>query len=123
MAFGLSESIINIIISTIIIGVVLWLSGRVIVGKGKAKLSHGILIAALGAIIGAILQYFSISGTIALVIMVIVWLALIRHFFNCGWVKALLVAIVAIVIFIVLAFILALIGFAAFRSYLPITNP
>lgn len=123
MVFALNESILHIVISTIVIGLVLWLSGRVIVGKQRASLSHGLLIAALGIIIGAVLQYFSISGTIALIVMVIVWLALIKHFFKCGWLKALLVAIVAIIIFIIVAFVLLLMGFAAFRSYIPITYP
>ena len=52
--------------------------------------------------------------------MVIIWLWLIKHFFDCGWLKALLIAIVAVIIFIIIAVVLLLIGFAAFRSYLPI---
>jgi hypothetical protein len=36
-------------------------------------------------------------------------LALIKHFFDCGWLKALLIAIVAVVIFAVVIAILAII--------------
>jgi hypothetical protein len=38
--------------------------------------------------------------------MFIVWLALIRHFFDCGWLKALAIAIIAVIVFIILLFIL-----------------
>jgi hypothetical protein len=61
----------------------------------------------------AIFSYF-ISGWIATIIMLIIWLGLIKHFFDCGWLKALLVAIVTIVIFIIIGVVLALIGFALF---------
>jgi len=118
MAVSLDQAVIQIIISTIIIGPVLWLSGRALVGKQKAKFTDGLWIAALGTIIGQIFSYF-FYGVLATIIMIIVWLALIKKFFDCGWLKALLVAIVAIVIFFIIAFILALIGFAALTSFLP----
>ena len=121
MAVNIDQAILHIIISTIIIGPVLWLAGRALVGKQKAKFTDGLWIAALGTIIGEILGYFFIPGIIVSIVMVIIWLALIKKFFDCGWLKALLVAIVAIIIFIVIAFILLLIGFAAFRAYLPFT--
>ena len=122
MAVNLDQAILHIIINTIIIGPVLWLAGRALVGKQKAKFTDGLWIAALGTIIGEILGYFFVPGIIVSIVMVIIWLALIKKFFDCGWLKALLVAIVAIIVFIVIAFILLLIGFAAFRAYLPFTS-
>ncbi len=47
-----------------------------------------------------------------MVIELILWLALIKHFFDCGWLKALVISIIAVVIFAVIAVVLALIGFA-----------
>ena len=50
----------------------------------------------------------------------IVWLALIKHFFDTGWGKAFLIALLAIIIFIVVAvalgllFGIALLGFLGF---------
>ena len=122
MAINLDQAVLHLIISTIIIGPVLWLAGRALVGKQKAKFTHGLWIAALGTIIGEILGYFFVPGIIVSIVMVVIWLWLIRHFFNCGWLKALIIAIVAIIIFIVIAAILLLVGFAAFRAYLPITG-
>jgi hypothetical protein len=123
MAVSLDQAVIQIIVSTIILGPVLWLAGRALVGKQKAKFTDGLWIAALGTIIGMILGFFFVPGVLITIIMIIVWLALIKRFFDCGWLKALLVAIVAIVIFIVIAFILALIGFAALTSFLPSYTP
>ena len=123
MAVSLDQAVIQIIISTIILGPVLWLAGRALVGKQKAKFTDGLWIAALGTIIGMILGFFFVPGFLVTIVMIIVWLGLIKRFFDCGWLKALLVAIVAIVIFIVIAFILALIGFAALTAFLPSYTP
>jgi hypothetical protein len=120
LAINLDQAVIHIIINTIIIGPVLWLAGRALVGKQKAKFTDGLWIAALGTLVGEILSYFFVPGIIVSIVMVIVWLGLIKRFFDCGWLKALLIAIVAIIIFIIIAVVLLLIGFAAFRSYLPI---
>jgi hypothetical protein len=42
----------------------------------------------------------------------VIWLYLVKHFFDCGWLKALVIAIVTIIIFALIAIILGLIGFA-----------
>ena len=88
---------------------ILWLSGRALVGKDKAKFTDAVWIVVLGVILGAIVNFF-ISGLIAAVIMFIVWLALIKHFFDCGWLKALIIAVLAVIIFIIIVAILAIIG-------------
>ena len=118
MAINLDQLVLQIIVSTIILGPVLWLSGRLLVGKQKAKFTDGLWVAALGTLIGAVFGYF-FSGFIAAIVMIVVWLALIKHFFDCGWGKALLIAIVAIVIFIVIALVLVAIGFVALGPLLP----
>ena len=119
MAINLDQAVIHIIINTIIIGPVLWLAGRALVGKQKAKFTDGLWIAALGTVIGEILSYFFVPGIIVTVVMVIVWLGLIKRFFDCGWLKALLIAIVAIIIFIIIAAVLVILGFAIFRQFIP----
>jgi hypothetical protein len=88
---------------------ILWLSGRALVGKDKAKFTDAVWIVVLGVILGAIVNFF-ISGLIAAVIIFIVWLALIKHFFDCGWLKALIIAVLAVIIFIIIVAILAIIG-------------
>lgn len=118
---NLDSMLIHIIINTIIIGPVLWISGRLLVGKQNAKFSHGLMIAALGTILGEILGFF-LSGIVATIIVLVIWLALIKHFFHCGWLKAVVIAIVGIIVLIVIAFVLVAIGFVALRQYLPIPS-
>lgn len=121
LALELGTLVLHIIVNTIIIGPVLWLSGRALVGKEKARFADGLWIAALGTVIGAVLGYF-LTGLIATIVVLIVWLALIKHFFDCGWGKALLIAIVAIVIFIIIGIVLVALGFLALKALLPYTG-
>jgi hypothetical protein len=101
--------LIQIIVGTVILAPVLWLAGRALVGKEKARFLDAIWIILLGTVIGAVVGSF-IGGLVAAVIMFIVWLALIKHFFDCGWLTAFAIAIVAVIIFIVIVAILAFIG-------------
>jgi hypothetical protein len=101
--------LIQIVVGTIIVAPILWLAGRALVGKEKAKFTDAIWIVVLGTVIGAVVGAY-IGGIIAAVIMFIVWLALIRHFFDCGWIMALAIAIIAVILFIIIVAVLALIG-------------
>jgi hypothetical protein len=101
--------LIQIVVNVIVLAPILWLSGRALVGKDKAKFTDAVWIVVLGVILGAIVNFF-ISGLIAAVIMFIVWLALIKHFFDCGWLKAFIIAVLAVIIFIIIVAILAIIG-------------
>ena len=101
--------LIQIVVGTIIVAPVLWLAGRALAGKEKAKFTDAMWIVALGTVIGAVVGAFS-SGLIVAVIMFVIWLALIKHFFDCGWIMALAIAIIAVIIFIVIVAVLALIG-------------
>jgi hypothetical protein len=101
--------LISIVVGIIIVAPILWLVGRALVGKQKAKFTDAIWIVGLGIVIGAIVGAI-VGGIIAAVIMFIIWLALIKHFFDCGWLMAFAIAVVAVIIFVVIVFILALIG-------------
>jgi hypothetical protein len=101
--------LIQIVVGTIIIAPILWLAGRALVGKEKAKFTDAIWIVLLGTVIGAVVGTL-IGGLIAAVIMFVIWLALIKHFFDCGWIMALAIAIIAVIFFVVIVAVLALIG-------------
>ena len=106
--------VVNIIVNVIILSPVLWIAGRLLAGKDKAKFTDALWIVILGTIIGAVFQAFleGILGLLGSIIMLIIWLALVKHFFDTGWLKALAIAIVAIIIYIIIAAILVLIGLA-----------
>jgi len=105
----LMSLLIQIVVNVIVLAPILWLSGRALVGKDKAKFTDAIWIVVLGVVLGAIVNFF-VSGLIAAVILFIVWLALIKHFFDCGWIKAFIIAVLAVIIFIIIVAILAIIG-------------
>jgi hypothetical protein len=114
LAINLDALVVNIIVNTIILSPVLWLSGRALVEKGKAKFTDAVGIVILGTVIGTLFGAFFV-GIIASIIQLILWLALVKHFFDCGWLKALAISIIAIIIFAAIAIILGLIGFALFQ--------
>ena len=99
--------LIQIIVSTIIIAPILWLVGRALAGKDKAKFTDAIWIVVLGTVIGAVVGAVAGGwGWAGPILMIIVWLALIKHFFDCGWLKALVIAIIAVIAFVIIFFIL-----------------
>jgi len=100
--------LIQIVIATAILAPVLWIAGRLLAGKDKAKFTDALWIAFLGTVIGAVVGAFG-GGLVAAVIMFIVWLGLIKHFFDCGWLKAFAIAVVAVIIFVIIVAILAVI--------------
>ena len=107
--------VVQIVVAAVVLGPVLWIAGRMLAGKDKAKFTDALWIAVLGTVIGAVVGAV-VGGLVAAVIMFVVWLALIKHFFDCGWIKAFIIAVVAVIIFIVivaiLAIILAIVGIA-----------
>jgi hypothetical protein len=109
--------LIQIVVGVIIIAPILWLAGRALAGKDKAKFTDAIWIVVLGTVIGAVVAAF-VGGLIAALIMFIVWLALIKEFFDCGWLKALVIAIIAVIIFIIIVAVLAIIGFGILKLLL-----
>jgi len=100
--------IIQIIVNIIILAPVLWISGRLLAGKDKAKFTDALWIVVLGTVIGGVFQYF-FTGIIAAIIVLFIWLALVKHFFDTGWIRALIIAVVAILIWIVIAVIIGVI--------------
>lgn len=113
----LTALLIQIIVEIIIVAPVLWIAGRLIVGKEKAKFTDAIWIVVLGVILGAVVGAF-LHGLIGALVSFIVWLALIKHFFDCGWLKAFIVAVLAAIIFIIIAVIIGIILGAALIALL-----
>ena len=103
--------VIHVIVNAILLTGVLWISGRLLAGKDKAKFTDALWIAVLGTVIADVLGIF-IVGIIATLIVLFVWIALIKHFFDCGWLKAIAIGIIAIIMLIIIAAILALLGIA-----------
>lgn len=97
--------ILNIIIGTIILAPILWFVGRALVGREKARFTDALWIMLLGQVIGGLFNYaFSlmlegfIASIIAFIIQLLIWLGLIKHFFDTGWGTALVIAIIVVIV-------------------------
>ncbi len=116
--------IINIIFWIITVAPALWISGRLLAGKHNAKFTDALWIVIIGTLVFYFFNYFLagyfasdlILVLLSYLILLVIWLALVKHFFDCGWLRALAISIiaviVAIVIWIIIGFLLALIGFS-----------
>ena len=113
IALNLDILLISVVVNIIVLTPVLWIAGRLLVGADKARFIDALWIVILGTVIGGVFGAF-VSGIIASIIILVIWLGLIKHFFDCGWLKALVISIVAVIVFIVISIILAIIGFAIF---------
>jgi len=111
LMINLDSLVINVVTNVIIISPFLWISGRALVGKEKARFSDAVLTVMLGTIIGALFGIYFFGFT-ASIVQLILWLALIKHFFECGWLQALAISILAVIIFALVAIALGLIGFS-----------
>ena len=68
----------------------------------------------LGAVISGVIGAF-LHGILGAITSSILLLGLIRHFFDCGWGKAFLIAIIAVIIQIILSLLVVLVlGVAIF---------
>ena len=101
MMFALTAFIVNLIVMT----GVFYVAGVIVVGKKRALLSDAFVISLLGTILGSICTLF--IPLIGVILSFIVWLLLIRHYYETGWLGALAVAILAVIIYVVVLLILA----------------
>lgn len=104
---GFLFAIISFIINLIVMTIVFYIAGVIVVGKRRALFSDAFVISLLGTIVGNICILF-FPTLVGLILSLIVWLLLIRHYYETGWLGALAVAVLAVIIYIVILFILAL---------------
>ncbi len=107
-------TIISLIILWIVVSVPVWLAGKAITG-GKATFGEALLATLVGPIVYFIVTFvvdFFLSAVIGASAFVIGWLLALlawiwvyKASFQTGWIRAILIAILAWVIFIVLSFI------------------
>lgn len=101
-------AIVLFIVNLVILTIVFYVAGVIVVGKRRALFSDAFVISLLGTIVGNICLLF-FPPIIGLFLALIVWLLLIRHYYETGWLGALAVALLAVIIFVVILFILGLI--------------
>ena len=127
MAVDIPSTLIGLLVLIIVMVIfavpALWVAGRLLAGKQKAKFTDALLIVIIGTVIFYFFNFFladMLSGftiIISYTVLLIIWLGLVKHFFDCGWLKALAISIItiiiAIVFMIIIAVVLAIIGIGA----------
>ena len=95
--------IVLFIIYLIVIGFVLWLAGEIVVGR-RVTFGEALAIAGVGTfLVGASI---ALLGLIGLLLGLVIFLLLVKHYFKTGWLGAIGVGIMAIVVLVVLTFVL-----------------
>ncbi len=102
LLFGVISFITNLVAMTI----VFYVAGLIVVGKRRALFSDALVISLLGTVVANICLLF-FPPVIGLVLSLIVWLLLIRRYYETGWLGALAVAVLAVIIYVVVLVILA----------------
>ena len=109
MALNLDTLLIQMVVNVIVMAPVLWLSGRLLSGKDKAKFIDAIWIVVLGTVVSTVFNGL-FDGIIASIILLVLLLGLVKHFFDCSWLKALAISIFAVIVFAVVIIVLGIIG-------------
>src|SRR5205807_9633397 len=96
--------IILFIIYLLVMGVVRWLAGEIVVGR-QVTVGEAIAVAGTGTfLVGAVIVF--VQGMLGLLIGLLLFRLLVKHSCKAGWLGAVGVAIMAIVVLVVLTFIL-----------------
>ena len=100
--------LINFVLGLAVLTIVFYIAGRAVVGGKRALFSDAFVISILGTIVANIVSLFNLP-LIGLILSFIVWLLLIKHYYETGWLGALAVAVMAVIVYIAIWFILFLI--------------
>jgi len=107
--------LIVFIIYLLVIGFVLWLAGEIVVGR-TVTFGEALGIAGVGTfLVGATIAF--LPSLIGILLGLLVFLLLVKHYFKTGWLGALGVGIMAIVVGVVIFFLLGALAFTALFGF------
>jgi hypothetical protein len=130
MVFELTVSnviftIVSLLILWIVVSIPVWLAGKAITG-GKASFGDALLATLAGPIIYFIVTFLVddfLSAAIGAnafvcgyILALIAWIWVYKASFQTGWIRAILIAILAWIIFIILSFIVGVLFGVAYPS-------
>jgi len=112
---------VRFVVNLIALTIVLYVAGFIVVGKKRAQFSDAFVIALLGTVITTVFMVFlpdipllrfdgrriTIGAGLGLILSFLSYLLLIRHYYETGWLGALAVAIMAVLVFVAFTAILA----------------
>ena len=132
MAVIAATVIIGLLVVWIIVSIPVWIAAKILT-LGRVKFSRAMLVTALGPIIYAIVFFIftalltaivgesTLPVIIAFIVAFIAWIGVFKMGFHTGWLRALGIAILAIIVFAVIGFLISLILQAIVPGAPPIT--
>jgi len=109
--------LVVLIVLWILVSIPVYIAAKAVTG-GKASFGQAMLATLLGPIVFALVRYIAIlflgflsigsASLLALVLAFIAWLWVYKSSFHTGWLQALGIALLAIVVFIVLSLIIGI---------------
>jgi hypothetical protein len=105
LMFSLALFLVNLLV----LAGVLYLAGLIVVGKKRTLLSKAFIISLLGTVLSTAFFLFIPYRLLAMFLSVFVLLLLIKRLYGTGWLGAVGVGIMAVVVFLVVTVVLALI--------------
>jgi hypothetical protein len=112
--------IIGLLILWMIVSIPVWIAAKILT-RGRVRFSRAMLVTALGPIVYAIVFFISatlltaivgeltVPMIIGFIVAFIAWIAVFKKGFDTGWLRALGIAILAIIIFAVIGLIISFI--------------
>ena len=104
LVFSLAVFLVNLLV----LAVVLYLAGLIVVGRKRALFSDAFIISFLGNVLSTLFLMFIPYRLLTLFFCIVTWLLLIKRLYETGWLGATAVGILAMIIFLVVAVLLAL---------------
>lgn len=111
--------IIGLLVLWIIVSIPVWIAAKILT-LGRVKFSRAMLVTALGPIIYAIVFFISatlltaivgdptVPTIIGFIVAFIAWIGVFKKGFDTGWLRAIGIAILAIIVFVVIGLVISL---------------
>ena len=103
------EAITGIIVSSIVQAPILWISGRILVGTDQAKFMDAVWITALATTANIVLGSL-IGSEVGGLVQLLIYLFLVSKYYETGWVKAAMIAVLNVVISAIIMWALLFLG-------------
>ncbi|HJU34636.1 MAG TPA: hypothetical protein VJ695_05910 [Nitrososphaera sp.] len=127
-----ASMIIGLLVVWIIVSIPVWIAAKILTA-GRVKFTRAMLVTALGPIVYAIVFFFSavllaavvqdptVPVIIGFILAFIAWIGVFKKGFGTGWLRALGIAILAIIVFAVIGLIISFLIQLVVPSAPPIT--
>jgi hypothetical protein len=126
--------IIGLLVTWIIVSIPVWIAAKILT-LGRTKFTRAMLVTAVGPIVYAVVFFISsavlsaafggstLLAVIGFIIAFIAWIGVFKMGFDTGWIRAFGIAIVAVIIFALIAVIISLVIHAIVPEAPTITRP